>query len=767
MNQQAAQWIDTVVTWAILLTSLLIPFLFWNMTSDFYETPKLLGLIAVTGILLVLWGVRCILDGKVTLTRTPVDIPLILMIIVLVVSTFFAVSKPVAILGNIPRVHGGLVSFLLYILFYFALVSNIKKVVTVRQIVYLLTGSTVVLSALSLLSYSGVVLFNLPGANLPNFTPTGSSFSTTALIALALPFPLVAILKATSSEIQEISRSAHLKNLLGGISLKSFLSLILTLMIACVVLTGTMATYVASAASLLLVLLITPQSQVKKNSVFILFPIVIGVALAILSFAPIPATKTEAYDRAQTFPRELQLSFPISWKVSVSAFRDAPFWGSGPATYLTDFTKYRPIEFNNTPLWNTRFDSAFNEYLQFLATLGGPGLLSLVLLTVVQLSLAFRALRSDQSVLGISLAISSIVFFLMLLLHTSTLVLWAAGALILSSFMIIHRPVTDTLHIGIAAARDFSNQLNLKFDALPEVLLVLILVGVGGAFYFTSKYAIADYHHRLALNAVNTGQGLEVYNQLLVAERLNPYADIYRTDLAQTNFALANSIAINKGPTEASPGGSLTDQDRQNIQTLLSQAIAEGRASTVLNPNNPLNWELLGSIYRQISGVAQNALLFSLDSYGRSVALDPLNPQLRLIIGGIYYSAQNYDLAIRFFSDAVNLKPDLANGYYNLAVALRDKGDLTSAITSAERTVSLLDPNSQDYKAASEFLADLKSRSEEATKATPPAPIGSGPAAETTSALQNKSLPQVLDLPKPESIATPEAIKKPTPTPTQ
>ena len=193
----------------------------------------------------------------------------------------------------------------------------------------------------------------------------------------------------------------------------------------------------------------------------------------------------------------------------------------------------------------------------------------------------------------------------------------------------------------------------------------------------------------------------------------------------------------------------------------MSQSINEGQAAVALSPQNPQNWEILASIYRQISGVAQNALQFSLDSYGRAIQLDPLNPLLRLSVGGVYYSVKNYDLAIRFFSDAVNLKPDFANAYYNLSVALRDKGDLKGAQTAAERVVALLDPKSADYKTAADYLADLKNRiatgSAQQSQITPPA-------AQENGALQKKDLPKVLDLPKPEKITTPSAIPAKSPT---
>jgi len=305
----------------------------------------------------------------------------------------------------------------------------------------------------------------------------------------------------------------------------------------------------------------------------------------------------------------------------------------------------------------------------------------------------------------------------------------------------------------------------IRIDALPGVLLTIALALVLSAGFFGGKFVLADYYHRLALDAVAENQGIVAYNNLVAAEKLNPYNDLYRTDLAQTNFALANAIASAKAPTEASPGGSLTDQDKQNIQVLLQQSITEARTAVALSPKSAINWEILAMLYRQISGVAQNALVFSLDAYGRAIFQDPLNPNLRVNVGGVYYAVKNYDMAIRFFTDSINLKPDFANGYYNLSVALRDKGDLTNAQVLAEKLLTLVDKSSPDYKTVSDYLSDLKSRITSGSTAKEPA-IQQPPASKETEALQQKELPKVVNVGNPpEKIATPEAIKKPDATP--
>ena len=212
-----------------------------------------------------------------------------------------------------------------------------------------------------------------------------------------------------------------------------------------------------------------------------------------------------------------------------------------------------------------------------------------------------------------------------------------------------------------------------------------------------------------------------------------------------------------------------TPPDKQTIQTLIAQAINEGRASVVLSPRSSRNWEVLALIYRNITGVAENSLTFALDAYGRAIQMDPFNPALRVNVGSIYYMAQNYDLAVRFYTDSINLKPDYINGYYNLAVALRDKGDLQNAQLVAEQAVALLrkDLNSEennrasellkqtwvrDYNTASELLNEIRTK------------IDTGTEDQSDTALQNPNLPSIdvpnLDNP-PETTTPPEVVENP------
>src|SRR5258708_2115320 len=598
MRTNLSAYLNNAITALIIAVVTLTPLFFLPLTTEFFDTPKLILISVAVLVLLVLWSLTWVIQGKVSITRTLLDLPLLLILVVVILSSIFSDTRYISILGNFPRIHGSAISWVSYILFYFVLVSNLRTTAQVKAVYYGLLLSSAVVALISLAAYFG---FFLPFAftKVVNFTTTGSSFSSAALLALLLPLPLISLVKA--------SKFASLPLSLG-------LSVLFGITLALI---GDLASLVAAVLAVGLVLYTHQGPALRKILPFLAIPVLISVLVFAASMLPL-STNVLSQLR-NNFPKEIQLPFTTSWKVSASSFRDTPFLGTGPGSYLFNYTAYKPIDVNNTNLWNIRFDQAFNEYLQILGTLGGLGLLSLLFLTAMILGFGWRGLNYHQSEnshnLVVALSISAILSIVLLALHISTPVLMVVVLTLLAMLMALNKAFSvkvEELSIGIKASKLTDSNL-IVGDVLPIILFIPILVLVAIALWNGSKMVLADYHHRLALNSASS-KAVDTYNELVQAENLNPYVDLYRTDLAQTNFALANAIASAKGPTQASPSGSLTDQDKTNIQQLLSQSINEARVATVLSPKSAQNLEILASIYRQISGVAQNALQFALDS---------------------------------------------------------------------------------------------------------------------------------------------------------
>ena len=105
---------------------------------------------------------------------------------------------------------------------------------------------------------------------------------------------------------------------------------------------------------------------------------------------------------------------------------------------------------------------------------------------------------------------------------------------------------------------------------------------------------------------------------------------------------------------------------------------------------------------------AQGADQFAIQTFTQAVALDPVNPILRIALGGTYYALGNYDNAIDAFKLAVLTKPDFANSHYNLAVAYREKKNYDAAIAEINNVLGLVAKDSQDYTTAKAELENLQ-----------------------------------------------------------
>lgn len=384
--------------------------------------------------------------------------------------------------------------------------------------------------------------------------------------------------------------------------------------------------------------------------------------------------------------------FRSSWSIAVDSLKQNPLLGIGPGNYKTAFNLFRPISYNQTENWNTKFNSARCLYLTILTEVGLMGFAA----TLIMLLTSFKVIKLSflkKKDVSISLAI----ILILLSLFPSSISL----LLILFVFLSL-----------ISEKKDYSINLTLKnqegqkgsyfLTRIPAILVSLpVIVGLI-IFSFTGVKTIrAELRFKKAADFLTASNAQGVYNSLLEAVTLNPYVDRYRLSYSQVSFALANSLAQKQD---------LTDQERETIAQLIQQAITEGKASITLNPNRSENWLNLCKIYQSITPFAQGSDQYAIQTCSQAIVLDPINPLIRLSLGGIYYSLGRYDDAIRAFELSVIAKPDYANAHFNLAIALKEKGEIEKAITQMEIVLSLVQKDTKDYSLAKEILDDLEAK---------------------------------------------------------
>lgn len=428
--------------------------------------------------------------------------------------------------------------------------------------------------------------------------------------------------------------------------------------------------YLASLLPLSIGLFLKERDFAKKAFVAV-SGFVVVFALSLLVYKPMPGMP-----QSPKF-----VSFQNSWEVGIEAVKISPIWGVGPANYLTAFNLYRPVSYNATELWNVRFTTARNFYLTVLTEVGFAGIFALTILLVA----LYKALVKDiKEHLNTTSLLLMLIFF----------AIFPASALIMFPFFVLlsmfSRSEDKVIEIAVA---NTSSKIPAIIFAIP------VVIGVSAVLFFGNKVVMAEYKFKTSLDALSKNDAKATYDLMREAITQNPKVDRYHASFAQVNMAIATSIG-NKAD--------ITDIEKSTITQLVQQAIVEGKATVGTNPQRAGNWEVLARIYRSVMPYATGADKFAIESYTQAVALDSTNPNLRIALGGTYYALGRFDEAIEAFKLAVLAKPDLANAYYNLSAAYREKKDFDNAIIQMKTVLALVAKDSSDYTLAMTELENLE-----------------------------------------------------------
>jgi cytochrome c-type biogenesis protein CcmH/NrfG len=376
-------------------------------------------------------------------------------------------------------------------------------------------------------------------------------------------------------------------------------------------------------------------------------------------------------------------SLTASWSVALDVLRlpKTAILGVGPNNYHLAYARFKPAWLNQTKLWNTQFTQGYNLPLTLLVSTGVLGLVSWILL-VLQILKQVKynpALRS-----------SPLTWMLLALLATQLVLppfisLLVLFGLVLSAWLSL-------------PAHKFKQK---KYHQLViQVLGVILLITTIFGSYGLGRATIADYKFFRANQAGQDSQMVEMYQLQQQAVSLNPYLASYRRRYALTNLSLATALA-NK--TE------LTSEEQSSMLQLIQQSIRESQAAATLQPADVRNWQVLAQIYNNLANTITGADQWAVNSYVQAIQASPTNPDLRIALGNIFYSVDQFEQAEQLFAQAISLKPDHANAHYNLANALAKQDKLEAAVISYENVLVLVEPDSEDYRVAAAELAAIRS----------------------------------------------------------
>jgi len=382
--------------------------------------------------------------------------------------------------------------------------------------------------------------------------------------------------------------------------------------------------------------------------------------------------------------------FNISWYAAVEILKNplTALFGVGVDNFSAIFTKVKDIGYNLTNLWQVNsFILSRSAILHILTETGIFGLVGfgLIIWTIIK-----KLLPINQKSLN-PLILNTLYLILVLIFFPPSLIIFFLFFILISQ---------------IASTDKNEQEQEVDLAKILPVYLVIIIASVlliGTASYFAVRTYSAEFYFKVAQKGLSNNDAKMLYDNEKKAIILNPFIERFRSSFSQANLLIANSIA-NKNKEK------IIEADRQSIAQAIQTAIAEAKAVVALNSQKAVNWENLAVIYRNILNVAQGADAWAISAYQRAILLDPQNPSYRLNLGGIYYSLNNFDDASKLFEQAIALKQNWPNAYYNLAWTAFKKEDYRKAVNSMQYVLSLINPQTAktDYEKAQKDLEEFK-----------------------------------------------------------
>jgi len=389
--------------------------------------------------------------------------------------------------------------------------------------------------------------------------------------------------------------------------------------------------------------------------------------------------------------RPVILPYQYGWGIAIENWKQLPrmLFGMGPEQFLAAFHRFRDVTYNISDFWALRFRASSSEALHSLTTVGVVGFIAWMSMYITGFFTGRKVFRQKPG-LFIFFLIQAALFWIVPLSAT-TFILLTLTLLAIMEEARQKDPTSaqDVIILLSAIQLAPSGQLKSKKTHAAFAYATATVAGLG--LVMLSVFAGRVYASQLlywqSLLAAQQNDVTKTYELQQRAIELSPYNTQMRRAYSSTNLAIARALAQNPD---------ITEEQRQIFAELLQQSIREARLAAQINPTETENWEHLATIYSNMLDV-EGSPRWATAALIQAIQTDPLAPQLRVQLGNLYIVLEQPDQSLRYFEQAIQLKPDWYVAFFRYGVALQAMNQPGLATQAFERSLSLLQPEDQDF----------------------------------------------------------------------
>lgn len=711
---------EKTIEYSFYVLFFLVPLIWLPFTSELFEFNKMILVYLLTAVVTGAWLIKSLVNKKFELTRTTLDIPILIFLIANILSTIFSMDPHTSIFGYYGRWHGGLLSTFSYIILYYALVTHFDR----QQIYYYLTTlltSGLIISIYAVLQHpnplfretlDGKTIFHgidydYWAVDVENrvFGTLGQPNWLAALLSMLI-FPLISLLfifkKLWQQFLVLLAIAVYFLAFTFTYSRGGLLGLLVgaaTFVILFPIYKKTLVEKIKAKVPLL-----DLSQTLEKLKAFLLPILALTVLVVVVNFFFGNAiekrggleTETKQAQKEQSVSRGTQLETggtqtakirTIVWQGAFDIFKHYPILGSGVETFGYSYYLFRPQEHNLTVEWDYLYNKAHNEYLNYLATTGSLGFLSYIfLITLFEIFAAKQLIFSNfntQRLLSLGLfagfnANLALNFFGFSVV-TTALLFFTFPAM----FFLINDYNSKTLVVEFKNSLTF---LNKKTFNQMAILFSMALTSVGILLVLSMWTADVLYE-----SSKSAGTYERSIRQLRTAIRLNPTEPLYQAELSDNLSQLATKSKV----------GEEIDTKTKTLASEASNIIIK----VVKNhPADTALWIDKRTIDFNLSKVDRAYELELLRTAEKLKVLAPTDASIQYDVALVYLYLDKDKEAIKQLENVVEIKPDYREAVLMLSRTYKNVNDQSKAINLLEDWLKK-NPNDTEAKSLLSQLA--------------------------------------------------------------
>ena len=644
---------------SIYLLVFITPLFFLPWTFNVLDFNKQ----ALTGILVILalfaWSLKILFSGKFEFNLNRLSLPIAILLVVYIFAVIFSLSTYGSFWGWPLNVSSGFLTLLFFVFLYFLIANVFTKKEEIFRLLLALVSSGFISAIFGGLQLFGKFILPWDFARVISFNTIGTVNSLAVFLAILLPLIIT---------LQLIAKK-WMRLMLAIFALAMLVSLVLiNFWVAWLVL-------IAGAAILFIFQILNLKTNRVGGIQFSIVLLIIALFFLIfrVSLPGLPQT-----------PFEVSPSQGAEISIAKSSLAKSPILGTGPGTFVYNFSKFKSKDLNQTIFWNVRFVSGASEILDKLITTGILGILSLFSIFVMFFWLGFRYLREKAKettdripfllTLGVFSAFGGQV--ISQIFYPANFSLALVFWILLAAFVALDKRKIKSWEIGPGS----SLAIRISF-----CLVLILIFGIGLLFFGSQKY-MAEIKYVQGLRDWQQGKTEDAISRLKEAINLNSSLDVYWRDISQLYLVRLDEL-LQRSDLKA-------EETASQNQILITGAINAAKEATTLNEANVANWNVRGFIYRNMMGIVGGAGDWALNSYQKAIELEPANPYIFTEIGRVYLSKfdleegqgkeENLRLASENFEKSLSLKEDYAPAHFQMAMIYVREGKTEEAIEKLE-----------------------------------------------------------------------------------